>query len=133
MSAGLGVRHSEYNHSASDALHFVQMWVLPGDVAGPPTYGQVDFDVAQRRNKWLVVASGRASQDAPVALTQDVTLLVSRLEGAELRHTFEPGRLGFLFAADGGIELQHLTIMTPRSNPLNLPPATGFASPPSRA
>ncbi|MBV8163249.1 MAG: pirin family protein [Candidatus Eremiobacteraeota bacterium] len=104
MSAGLGVRHSEYNHSATEALHFVQMWVLPGDVAGPPTYGQVDFDVAQRRNKWLVVASGRASQDAAVALTQDATLLVSRLEGTELRHTFEPGRLGFLFAADGGIE-----------------------------
>jgi hypothetical protein len=44
-------------------------------------------------------------QDAPVALTQDATLLVLRLEGVELRHTFEPGRLGFLFVADGGIDV----------------------------
>jgi quercetin 2,3-dioxygenase len=104
MSAGSGVRHSEYNHSATEGLHFLQMWVLPGATGGSPTYGQVDFDVEQRRNKWLVIASGHAGQDAPVALTQDAMFLASRLEGAELRHTFEPGRLGFLFVADGGIE-----------------------------
>ena len=105
MSAGRGVRHSEYNHSQSDGLHFLQMWVLPGETGGAPTYGQVDFDVAQRRNTWLVIASGDAGQAAPVALTQDAMLLVSRLEGVELRHTFEPGRLGFLFAAEGGIDV----------------------------
>jgi len=105
MSAGSGVRHSEYNHSSTEGLHFLQMWVLPGETGRPPTYGQVDFDVGQRRNRWLFIASGHAGQDAPVALTQDAMLLVSRLEGIELRHTFEPGRLGFLFAADGGIDV----------------------------
>ena len=105
MSAGRGVRHSEYNHSSVDPLHFLQMWVLPGTTGGAPSYGQLEFDVAQRRNTWLVVASGHEGQDAPVVLTQDAMLLVSRLEGVELRHTFEPGRLGFLFAADGGIEV----------------------------
>jgi quercetin 2,3-dioxygenase len=105
MSAGHGVRHSEYNHSSTEGLHFLQMWVLPGQIGGSPTYGQVDFDADQRRNTWLVIASGHAGQDAPVVLTQDAMLLVSRLEGIELRHTFEPGRLGFLFAADGGIDV----------------------------
>jgi quercetin 2,3-dioxygenase len=105
MSAGTGVRHSEYNHSSTESLHFLQMWVLPGKAGGPPTYGQVDFDVTQRRNRWLVVASGRAGEDAPVALTQDAMMLVSRIEGIELRRTFEPERLGFLFAADGGIDV----------------------------
>jgi|SRR5579862_2397127 len=105
MSAGRGVRHSEYNHSATDRLHFLQMWVLPGETGGEPAYGQLDFDVTQRRNRWLTIASGHAGQDAPVALTQDAMLLVSRLEGIELRHTFEPGRLGFLFVADGGIDV----------------------------
>jgi quercetin 2,3-dioxygenase len=103
MSAGRGVRHSEHNHSATEGLHFIQMWVVPGKSGGAPSYGQVDFEVEQRRNKWLVIASGHAGQDAPVALTQDAMLLVSRLEGIELRHTFEPGRLGFLFVADGEI------------------------------
>lgn len=104
MSAGRGVRHSEFNHSKSDGLHFLQMWVLPGNIGGEPTYGQIDFDMAQRRNRWLTIASGHAGQDAPVSLTQDAILLVSRLEGEEPRHTFEPGRLGFLFVADGGID-----------------------------
>ena len=105
MSAGSGVRHSEFNHSKTDGLHFLQMWVLPGKTGIAPDYGQVDFDVDERRNKWLLVASGRGDQAAPVALTQDAALLVSRLEGVELRHTFEPGRLGFLFVADGGINV----------------------------
>jgi quercetin 2,3-dioxygenase len=105
MSAGNGVRHSEYNHSPTDELHFLQMWVLPGKLGGAPSYGQVDFDVDNRRNRWLVVASGRGDRSAPVALTQDAMLLVSRIEGIELRHTFEPGRLGFLFVADGGIDV----------------------------
>jgi redox-sensitive bicupin YhaK (pirin superfamily) len=105
MSAGTGVRHSEYNHSSSRDLHFLQMWVLPGTLGGAPTYGQVDFDPAQRLNTWLLVASGHAGQSAPVALTQDAMLMVSRLEGSELRHTFEPGRLGFLFVADGTFEV----------------------------
>lgn len=104
MSAGNGVRHSEYNHSKTEELHFLQMWVIPGRLGGSPSYGQLEFDVNERRNRWLPVASGHAAQEAPVALTQDAALLVSRLEGAELRHTFEPQRLGFLFAADGSID-----------------------------
>lgn len=106
MSAGRGVRHSEFNYSKTDELHFLQMWVLPGELDGEPIYGQIDFDVEQRRNRWLLVASGHGHNEAPVPLTQDAMLLVSRLEGAELRHTFEPGRLGFLFIADGGIDVE---------------------------
>jgi quercetin 2,3-dioxygenase len=105
MSAGRGVRHSEFNHSSTEGLHFLQMWVLPGETGGEPLYGQFNFDVADRLNKWLVIASGHAGQDAPVALTQDAVFLVSRLEGTALRHTFEPERLGFFFVADGGVDV----------------------------
>ncbi|MBV8117944.1 MAG: pirin family protein, partial [Candidatus Eremiobacteraeota bacterium] len=106
MSAGAGVRHSEFNHSNEDELHSLQMWVLPGEIGGKPTYGQINFDPTQRRNQWLAVASGSESVDAAVKLTQDAVLLVSRLENVELRHTFEPGRLGFLFVADGAIDAE---------------------------
>lgn len=114
MSAGSGVRHSEYNHSSTEGLHFLQMWVLPGEIGGLPTYGQVDFNAEERKNKWLVIASGHPSQEAPVSLTQDAMLLVSRLEGEELRHTFEPGRLGFLFVADGDVEVTALDVENAR-------------------
>ena len=104
MSAGQGVRHSEYNHSKSDELHFLQMWVLPGETGGTPRYGQAVLDVEDRRNKWLLVASGHGQTNAQVALTQDATFMVSRLENGELRHIFAPDRLGFLFVADGRID-----------------------------
>lgn len=104
MSAGTGVRHSETNARNDAELHLVQMWVLPGEAGTAPTYGQMDFTQEDRRNRWLAVASGHHAIAAPIALTQDAALLVARLENHELRHTFEPARFGFLFAADGEIE-----------------------------
>ena len=104
MSAGSGVRHSEVNPSDNTPLHLVQMWVLPGKQGTPPTYGQMDFTLEDRHNRWLAVASGHKAVNAPIALTQDAALLVARLENHELRHTFEPSRFGFLFVAEGEIE-----------------------------
>jgi hypothetical protein len=104
MSAGNGVRHSEYNGSPNEGLHFLQMWVLPGTLGGPPSYGQVAFDIAQRLNKWLLIASGN-DRRAPVSLTQDATLLVARLDDAQLQHRFGAQRLGFLFVAEGAVSV----------------------------
>lgn len=104
MSAGTGVRHSEVNARDDAPLHLVQMWVLPGRTGTPPTYGQMDFTLEDRRNRWLAVASGHHAIAAPIALTQDAALLVARLENHELRHTFEPARFGFLFVGQGEID-----------------------------
>jgi quercetin 2,3-dioxygenase len=101
MSAGTGIRHSEFNHSDEQPLHFLQMWVLPGRRNVSPTYGQCDFDLAARRDRWLIVASGEANVDAPIRLTQTATLKVATLRRSEVRHAFAPRRLGFLFNARG--------------------------------
>ncbi|MBV8689148.1 MAG: pirin family protein [Candidatus Eremiobacteraeota bacterium] len=103
MSAGTGVRHSEFNHSKTDELHLVQMWVLPGQIGTPPSYGQKDFTLADRDGRWLVVASGEKSVQAPIALTQDATFRVARLENLSLEHAFAPQRFGFLFVANGEV------------------------------
>lgn len=110
MSAGTGVRHSEFNHSSTKPLHFLQMWVLPGMQGAKPAYGQVEFAPADRLNRWLTVASGRASVDAPVRLTQDAAFSVTEMQGnsPHLRHTFDPGRLGFLFVASGAVRAEGL-------------------------
>jgi redox-sensitive bicupin YhaK (pirin superfamily) len=100
LSAGTGLRHSEFNARTDRELHFVQMWVLPGTIDAQPAYGQFDFDLAARRNRWLVVASGE-SGEAPIRLTQQATLRVAKLEESALEYTFAPGRLGFLFAGKG--------------------------------
>lgn len=100
MSAGTGLRHSEYNASSERELHFVQMWVLPGQLNAQPTYGQFDFDRAARHNRWLVVASGEVHA-APIRLTQTATLRVAQLESAHVTHLFGPERFGFLFVGKG--------------------------------
>lgn len=100
LSAGTGLRHSEFNATTDRELHFVQMWVLPGERDTQPTYGQVDFPVEARRNRWLAVASGEGVE-APIRLTQRATLRVAKLENAALEHAFAPGRLGFLFVGKG--------------------------------
>ncbi|HEV3154181.1 MAG TPA: pirin family protein [Candidatus Baltobacteraceae bacterium] len=104
MSAGTGVRHSELNASSESELHLAQMWVLPGRTGTAPTYGQVDFTEADRRGRWLIVASGQDGVESPIALTQSATLRVAQLNGEELQHRFDDGRKGFLFVWDGSIQ-----------------------------
>lgn len=101
MSAGTGLTHSEFNHSNEHETHFVQMWVLPRTLGEPPAYGQREFDRAERTGQWLTIASGSTGVDAPIALRQDATLRVARLEGGSLVQTVAPDRYGFLFVADG--------------------------------
>jgi len=101
MSAGTGVRHSEFNHSAERDVHFVQMWVLPRTYGEPPSYGQHAFGEEARRDRWLTIASGQHGVDAPIALRADASVRVASLANATVTHTFDPARYGFLFVADG--------------------------------
>ncbi len=110
MSAGTGVRHSEFNARKDNELHLVQMWVLPGKIGTSPTYGQKDFTGRDRENRWLNVASGRASIAAPIALTADAALLVAQLDSSELAHRFEVGRYGFLFVPAGTVQANGETL-----------------------
>jgi len=105
MSAGTGVRHSEFNNKPDETLHLVQMWVLPGKLGTTPSYGQHDFTVDDRRNKWLTIVSGEEGVDAPIRITQKATFSVARLENATLLKEFAPKRYGFLFVADGNVEV----------------------------
>jgi len=103
MSAGTGVRHSEYNARRDSELHLVQMWVLPGKLDMRPSYGQMDFTLEDRRGQWLIVASGQPEVNAPISLTQNATLRVSRLESSKLHHEMLPQRYGFLFVHEGEV------------------------------
>ncbi len=104
MSAGTGVRHSEYN-GGSEELHLVQMWVLPGRTGEAPSYGQMDFDPEARHNKWLRIVSGEEHIDAPIRITQTATFSVARVSGSLPVYDFSPQRYGFLFVAGGTVEV----------------------------
>lgn len=104
MSAGTGVFHSEFNHSAENDVHFVQMWVFPRSFGERPAYGQREFAPEERRGRWLTVASGASGVDAPIALRQDATLRVAQLDGAALDVALADGRCGYVFVAEGSAE-----------------------------
>jgi len=110
MSAGTGVAHSEFNNSKEQPLHLVQMWVLPGRLGMTPSYGQMAFDLDQRRNRWLDVVSGEPNVEAPIRITQRATLRVARVEGETIVAHFAPGRYGFLFVAGGSVEANGETL-----------------------
>jgi len=66
MSAGTGVRHSEYNHSPGEALHLIQMWVQPARIGTKPRYGQRELTAAERSERWLLYAIGQPGLVAPI-------------------------------------------------------------------
>jgi redox-sensitive bicupin YhaK (pirin superfamily) len=102
MSAGTGVRHSEYNASQTEPLHLVQMWVLPQHAGIKPAYGQHSFHAEQLHDRWLTIASGQTGVDAQIRLDADATFSAAEIEpGTELRHATAPGRRAFLFVAEG--------------------------------
>jgi quercetin 2,3-dioxygenase len=127
MSAGTGVRHSEFNHSKAQPLHFIQMWILPGKKGLAPSYGQIDFTVADRLNKWLLVASGVPKERAPVALSQSAAFRVARLENGVLDYSFESSRLGFLFLADGSINANGWRLETGDAIRINSTPSLALS------
>jgi len=110
LSAGTGIRHSEYNHSADKPVHLVQMWVLPRAAGLKPQYGQVDYTREERRNRWLPIASGEAGIESKIAIWQNATAYVARLENSELRFAVRPGRYAFLFVAEGNVTVNTETL-----------------------
>ncbi|MBV9102182.1 MAG: pirin family protein [Candidatus Eremiobacteraeota bacterium] len=103
VSAGTGIAHSEFNHSKTAPVRLVQMWVLPRARGLRPQYGQVDYTMAERQNRWLTIASGDPNVDAKISIWQDATAAVARLESTTLSRRLENGRFGFLFVADGEV------------------------------
>jgi hypothetical protein len=105
MTAGSGIRHSEFNPSTTEAVHFLQIWILPEKGALPPSYEQKSFAQAEKSGKLRLIASPNASQGS-VKINQDVQLYVTRLKaGEEVSHEFVPGRYGWLQVAHGAVEL----------------------------
>ena len=73
MSAGTGIRHSEFNASKTEPVHFLQIWILPEREGLAPSYEQKAFDAADKRGKLRLVGS-RDGRDGSVTIHQDVDL-----------------------------------------------------------
>jgi redox-sensitive bicupin YhaK (pirin superfamily) len=101
MSAGRGVTHSEFNSSASEPVHFLQIWIIPSALGTAPGYEQRHFPAAEKRGRLRLIASPDGAQDS-VRLQQDARILAGLFDGAEeLRMAWNPQRLLYVHVARG--------------------------------
>jgi quercetin 2,3-dioxygenase len=102
MSAGTGVRHSEYNAHDGET-HFLQIWIEPAETGIAPSYEQKRFAPEAKRGRLRLVASPEG-RDGSVRIHQDARLYAGLFDGAE-RASMEigQGRLGYVHVARGGI------------------------------
>jgi redox-sensitive bicupin YhaK (pirin superfamily) len=100
MSAGRGVRHSEYNPSADAPVHFLQIWIVPSEPGLDPGYEQRAFG-DERRGRLLLVAS-QHGRDGSLTMNQDASVYAAMLEdGACVAHALARARRGWLHVAEG--------------------------------
>lgn len=110
MSAGTGVSHSEFNASRDEAVHFLQIWILPERRNLEPSYEQKSFPDQELRGKLRVIAA-QDGKDGAVLLHQDVTLLAARFnEGDAERYALAKGRHAWLHVARGKVRVNQLEL-----------------------
>ena len=82
MSAGMGVRHSEFNHEKAGVTHFLQIWIEPDVVGIPPSYEQKHFEPEDKRGRLRLIASPDGSEGS-VTVHQDALLYAGLFDGEE--------------------------------------------------
>lgn len=101
MSAGTGVRHSEYNLSPTEPVHFLQIWLVPNRTGVQPGYEQKHFPLADRRGR-LVLLVSPDGRDGSLSAHQDGLLYGTLLEAGEsVEHPLAAGRRAYVHVARG--------------------------------
>jgi hypothetical protein len=105
MTAGRGIEHAEFNHSETEGVHFLQIWITPRAPGLIPGYEQRTFLDIEKSGRLLLVASGDGREDS-VTIHQDADLYLAVLnEGDEVGHTLRDGRGAWLQVARGRVML----------------------------
>ena len=112
MSAGNGVRHSEFNHSATDGLHFLQIWIQPNVAGIAPSYEEKHYTPDSKRGKLRLIASGDGRQGS-VLIHQDAAIYASILqEGEQLEHALAEGRNAYVHLIRGSLVVNGVPLKT---------------------
>jgi len=101
MSAGTGIRHSEYNASATTPAHMLQIWLLPSQRGITPTYSQQSFPIAAEHNQLHLLASPEGTRNSLTWVT-DANLYAAKLDSeVSVEHSFTTRKHGWLQVARG--------------------------------
>ena len=105
MSAGTGVRHSEFNHSRDELVHFLQIWIVPKFTGVKPNYQEKFFDADGKRGKLKLIVS-QDGRDGSLTIVQDASVYAALLDGDErIDHTLAAGRHAYVHVARGELTL----------------------------
>lgn len=105
MSAGTGVRHSEFNHAPESVTHFLQIWIEPDQAGIAPGYEQKSFADADKRGRLCLVASRDGAQGS-VTIHADARLYAGLFDGAESAElALDPARKAYVFLVRGSLSV----------------------------
>jgi len=103
MSAGTGVAHSEFNHSSTEPVHFLQIWIVPSEKGAAPRYQQKHIADDEKRGKLRLILSPDGADDS-LRLRQDARVYAGRFDGAEhARLELGAGRYAYVHVARGAV------------------------------
>lgn len=112
MSAGTGVRHSEFNHSQEEEVHFLQIWIEPNVTGIAPGYEEKIFSRESKMGQLRLIASADG-QDGSVLIHQDAKLYASILQaGDSIEYKIATGRTAYLHIASGNLTANSIELFT---------------------
>jgi redox-sensitive bicupin YhaK (pirin superfamily) len=110
MSAGTGVRHSEYNREGETTRIF-QIWILPGSGGGPPAWGAKPFPKGDRSGKFTALASGFDGDGDALPIRANARVLGATLKaGQTVEYPLGAGRHAYLVPSTGSVEVNGVTL-----------------------
>jgi len=110
MSAGSGVVHSEYNHSKTEGVHFLQIWIEPNTKGDAPGYEEKHFDAASKTGRLRLIASNDG-REGSVSMRQDASIYATILNGDDgVSHQLAAGRQAYVHVIRGGVTVNGVAL-----------------------
>ena len=110
MSAASGVVHSEKNHSDTEGVHFLQIWIEPNVIGGDPGYEEKHFDAASKTGKLRLIASNDG-REGSVSMRQDAAIYAAILNGQDaVSHALAAGRQAYVHVIRGQVTVNGIAL-----------------------
>lgn len=110
MSAGRGIMHSEFNPSATERTHLLQIWIMPDRAGGSASYEQKFYAAEEKRGKLRQVASPDGAQGS-VTIQQDARMYAGLFDGDEnATHALDSGRMAYIHVARGHVKVNGIAL-----------------------
>jgi redox-sensitive bicupin YhaK (pirin superfamily) len=113
MRLGSGAEHSERNHSQTEPMEFIQMWILPSQRGLAPSIAQHQYTALDRTDRLLRFLKPEGLEGEGITVAQDVSMYVTTLSAAKaVEHVVSAGRGGYLYVISGAVRANDESMAT---------------------